>query len=115
MRNVQVSDDPAVVMLTPERFRAARAVLNWTPSHLASRAMKALEMPLLASEITSFEDYGEMLDPKISSGILAVLLDKVWFTLDGAPGVVRKEHVQPPPGTRYVRFGTMNRRRRPPL
>ncbi len=115
MRKVQVSDDPAVVWLTPERCRAARALLNWTPKHLADRVTKALQVPVIAPEILHFEDFGLQLDPAVSSGVLAVLLDKVEFTTtEGEPGVVRKRHVGAAQGEGYVEWGGP-RRRRPPL
>lgn len=115
MRDVQVSDDPKVVVLTPERCRAARSVLNWTPAHLAARVTAACRVPCSTADILAFEDYGEMLGQAVKGRLLAVLLAKVEFTTtEGEPGVVRKRHVGEAQGPGYVQWGAP-RRRRPPL
>lgn len=115
MRDVQVSDDPAVVWLSPERCRAARAVLNWSPGHLARLATKRMGEPVSAAEIREFEDFGLMLDTFTMAAVLAILLEKVELTPDDAePGVIRKRNVRVVQGAGYVQFGGPLRRR-PPL
>lgn len=115
MRNVQISDDPAVVWLSPERCRAARALLNWSPEHLARLVTSRCGCPFLPAEIREFEDYGLMLDAMTSAVVLQILLEKVEFTTaEGEPGVVRKRLVGVVQGPGYVQFGGP-RQRRPPL
>lgn len=101
-----VSDDPAEVWLTPERVKAARGLLNWTPADLAIQARVPLR------ELTQFEDYGVMLDVFTTAAILHVLLKKVEFTTtEGEPGVVRKPHVGVALGPGHVQFGGPLKRR----
>ena len=115
MREVQVSDDSDLVWLSPERCRAARALLNWTPTYLAQEVRRRTGQAITAADVTEFEDYGLMLDTFASAGVLAVLLCKVEFTTaEGEPGVVRKRHVGEAQGGGYVQFGGKPRRR-PPL
>lgn len=114
MREVQVSDDPSVVWLSPERCRAARALLNWSPAYLARLVTKEAGIPLIAADITYFEDYGLMFDLMSSEAVLALLLQKVEFTTtEGQPGVVRKHHVGEAQGAGYVQLGGPRRRRGP--
>jgi hypothetical protein len=114
MRDVQVCDDPSVVWLSPERCRAARALLNWSPAYLARLVTKEAGVPLIAADITEFEDFGLMMDCMSTDAVLTLLLQKVEFTTaEGQPGVVRKPDVGATQGAGYVQFGGLRRRRGP--
>jgi hypothetical protein len=115
MREVWVSDDVTARDLTPERCAAARAVLRWSPEHLAGMVKAETGHAVTVAEITGFEVYGEAMAHLAKGAVVAVLRRRVEFTTtEGEPGVVCKREVFAAQGPGYLEFGGV-RKRRPPL
>ena len=87
--NLELTDDPARVVLTPNLLCAALGLLNWTPHSLARRT--EIWPWSLSKDLADFLSFGGGLTDCQMRRIKRVLCRRLWFcTHSHGPGLVLK-------------------------